>query len=237
MSNKKNANVLQYIRRQEYRRRLEEHEVWGHVGGRLYTLLKWLYFIDWAYIITFALGFIMWSYLRIDDILSFGFQYDAEEFIWHKNRMYFISILVVAAVAALVLFLIRKHLAFLITNSIVSVFFSVAFQSQDNVGKYVLFNLIPLLLLCAIGVCVYVIYFRDMKRENFEYNKLISYLYAQATKNNENYTEDQWQEYLDSIEFDYKTDILPDKPLKRSEKSRLKKAAAKSDFEEEADDE
>lgn len=236
MLNRKNENVLQYIRRREYRRRLKENEVWGHVGGRLYTLLKWIYVIDLAYILVFALGFILWSYFRIDDILSFGFEYDVKEFVWHKNRMYFIAMLTVAAVAALVLLLLKKHLAFVICNSTVSVFFAVGFQSQDNIRKYILFNLIPLIVLCAVGVGIYIIHYRDVQRENYEYNKLVSHLYKQATKDKENYTEEQWQEYLDSIEFDYKTDILPDKPLKRSEKSRQRKQAAKNGDEGEYDE-
>ena len=224
--------MLQHIRRREYRRCLKENEVWG-LRARLYTLLKWIYVIDLAYILVFALFFMV--YFRIDDILSFGFEYDVKEFCG-QNRMYFIAMLTVAAVAALVLLLLKKHLAFVICNSTVSVFFAVGFQSQDNIRKYILFNLIPLIVLCAVGVGIYIIHYRDVQRENYEYNKLVSHLYKQATKDKENYTEEQWQEYLDSIEFDYKTDILPDKPLKRSEKSRQRKQAAKNGDEGEYDE-
>lgn len=223
---KKNANVLEYIRRREYRRRLQENEVWGHVGGRAYTLLKWIYIIDFIYILIFALGFILASFLRIDDILSSGLEYNLEELIWHKNRTYFIIMLTVVALITLVFLLLKKHLAFLISNSIISVFFAVGFQTKENIGKYITANLIPLVLLLGIGIIIYIIYFKDKQWENREYNKLISHLYTQATKDKQSYTEEQWQEYLDSLELDYKTEYLSNKPPKRSQRSRMRKQDA-----------
>lgn len=222
---KKNKKILDIVRREEYRRRLEQYETWGHVGGRLYSISKIVYTLAFVFVLVIDLAYLMGSWLWINDAAHAGSSYDPVKLAITRNAVFIVLTMTLLLIAAFVLLLKKKMLPFLLFTWIPGILLAVHFYedlstqiSENGISIYLIRHGIALLLLLIFSVVLFVIGLRERRAETAAYNRLVAKIYASRTGDGKMFTDEEWEEILDRYDGE------PDRPLKRSQKAKRRKA-------------
>lgn len=219
----RNQKLLEYVRRKEYKRRLEEHEIWGHVGGRIYSVAKILYTIFFLAVELLNVTYIAFSGSR----LASHAQTPLENFGETRNALIVVVFGAVLLIAGYVLLAKRRPIGYVSCNAIASALLLLHYYNdmrtiteangvQDYLYRYGLWY--AALMLCILILAL--IQLRENAKEKKAYAKLEADLYARASKASDvPFTEADWEQLLEEY------DGTSDKPMSRSEKTRAKKEA------------
>lgn len=206
---KKNQALLLFVRRQEYRRRLEDKERWGHVGGRIYTIAKIFYIIGFLCVIIINLGYIIgliFSEISINSVLDAtqnSDQYSVSNLAASRSSLYLVSVMSCLLLAGFVLLLCKKHLAALVCTALpvapLLAHFYHDLADQINNGepsRYLLFHVLPLALMLVTAIIMFIINVKEKRAENAAYDKLAAAIYKKHAKEEGVMGQEEWEELL-----------------------------------------
>ena len=221
---KKNPALLQYLRRQEYRRRLEEREQWGHVGGRIYTAAKIFYIIGFLCALLVNLAYMLGRWLNIDEALQNPGLYSTANLSAARSALYLTAAMTLLLIAALILVLARKALPALVCTALPAVLLLTHFYQQlagqiakNGPARYLTSHLLPLAVMLAAAVILFVIQLRERRAENAAYEKLTAQLYQKHAAGKHSLSDAEWEKLLE----DYAAGVQP-KPDEAGEESSKK---------------
>lgn len=220
---KMNEKLLEYVRRKEYKRRLEAHEIWGHVGGRIYSLVKILYTI-----VFLALELLNLTYLAVTGsrLLS-NAQQPLESFAETRNAFLLALLGSLLLIVGYVLLVKRRPIGYVCVDLVASALLLAHYYNErhtiitengigDYISRYGLWY--AALLLCVLLLAC--IQLRENAKEKKQYTALEAELYRRAAAASDApFQEADWEKLL--CEYDGSSD----KPMSRSEKVRAKKEA------------
>ena len=199
---KKNQALLLFVRRQEYRRRLEDKERWGHVGGRIYTIAKIFYIIGFLYSLVINLAYMLGRWLLLQDSAQGLAEINDADY---RSALYLVLGMTVLQLAGLVLVFARKSLPALICTALSSVMLLVhyyqALAGQDEfanngISNYLVRHVLPLIILLAAAIILFVIHVRERRAENEAYDKLLKDIYKKHAKEEGVMGQEEWEELL-----------------------------------------
>lgn len=209
---KRNAAILQYVRRQEYRRRLEERERWGHVGGRIYAAAKIFYIIGFLCTFIINLAYMLGRWLNIDEATKNPEAYVTTNLSDARSALYLVSLMTLLLIAALILMLARKTLAALVCTVLPTALLLVHFyqqlsdqMSESGPARYLTSHLLPLAVMLAAAVILFLIQLRERRAENAAYEKLTADLYKKHAGGDRALSDAEWEKLLG----DYAAGIRP----------------------------
>lgn len=217
---KKNDKLLEYIRRKEYKRRLDAHEVWGHVGGKFYTLTK----------ILFTIGFVLTELVNIT-YLVFGISRYATQQDrladpgQTRNAILVVAIGSILLITAYILLVKRRPIGYLVCTILPSALLPLHFYNEmtssiaeNGIQNYLFKHALWYGLMVASILVLAVIQFRENIRENREYARTEAELYKRASRKSDTpFTEADWAEVL--AKYGDKTGLVAeDAPAEDTEK-------------------
>lgn len=221
----KNQDLLNYIRRTEYRRRLEAHEVWGHVGGRFYGLAKIIFTIAFAFALLVNITYVIYWISRY--VLEYSLLANPGE---ARNSIVIVSVMSVLLIADCFFIFKRKPILYLIFTLIPCIILPIHFYGEmtdiisgGGIFVYIYKHAAWYLLMLAMMTVMFIIQARETAKENREYARLEAALYkhASASANKTSvFSEGDWENMLKN----YNGEVFTDKPMSRSEKIRARKA-------------
>ena len=201
---KKNEAILQFVRREEYRRRLQDHERWGHVGGRIYTVAKIFYIIGFLFAVMVNLAYIIGRWLNIDAAVQSPDTYNTAHLSDARSALYLVAAMTLVLIAGLVLLLARKALPALICTALPVVLLLVHFLqsladqiSENGPGQYLTRHVLPLSLLLAASIVIFILHVREKRAENGAYEKLTAAIYKKHTGDDQVLSDDEWEALLE----------------------------------------
>ncbi|HIZ83870.1 MAG TPA: hypothetical protein H9668_05575 [Firmicutes bacterium] len=199
---KKNQALLLFVRRQEYRRRLEDKERWGHVGGRIYTIAKIFYIIGFLYSLVINLAYMLGRWLLLQDSAQGLAEINDADY---RSALYLVLGMTILQIAGLVLVFARKSLPALICTALSSVLLLVhyyqALAGQDEfanngISNYLFRHVLPLIILLVAAVILFVIHVRERRAENAAYDRLTREIYKKHAKEEGVMGQEEWEELL-----------------------------------------
>lgn len=207
---KKNQALLLFVRRQEYRRRLEDKERWGHVGGRIYTIAKIFYIIGFICTFVFNLFYMIGLREHLREVTSGIASYEVTKGFSSADTRSALSLVLamtVLQIVALVLILARKSLPALICTALSSVLLlvhyyqnmaqqAIATETTFNFLRYFYRHLLPLFIMLVTAVVIFVIHVRERRAENAAYDKLTKEIYKKHAKEEGVMGQEEWEELL-----------------------------------------
>lgn len=224
----KNEKLMDFVRRAEYKRRLDAHEVWGHVGGRLYTLIKIVYTIAFALAMLVNLTYLIFWCNRY--FSERGLLADPGS---ARNAILIVALMSVVLLAAYIFLARQKPAGYLPCTLAASLLLSLHFYGEmgdilatQGFLPYFFKHLLWYILLCLAALLLFLIQARENAALSAQYAKLEARLYDRASAETGVtgvFTEADWQRLLE--EYDGATQ----KPLSRSEKARRRKQAPPAD--------
>ena len=222
---KKNKKLMDFVRRAEYKRRLEAHEVWGHVGGRLYTLTKIVYTIAFALAMLVNLTYLFFwcnRYFSERELLA-----DPAS---ARNAILVVGLMSLVLAAGYIFVAKQKPSVYLPCTLASSVVLSLHFYGEmgdilasQGFLPYLFKHLLWYIFLCLTALILFLIQARENAALSARYAKLEAQLYSRASAETGVtgvFTEDDWQRLLEAYDG-----AGPEKPLSRSEKIRRRKEA------------
>lgn len=202
---KKNAAILQYVRRQEYRRRLEERERWGHVGGRIYTAAKIFYIIGFLCTLMVNLAYMLGRWLNIDEATKNPDTYITTNLSAARSALYLAAAMTLVLIAALILTLARRNLAALVCTALPAALLLVHFYQQladqmaeSGPARYLTSHVLPLAVMLAAAVVLFIIQLRERRAERVAYEKLTAELYRKHAGGDQALSDAEWEALLEN---------------------------------------
>lgn len=220
----KNEKLLEYVRRNEYKRRLDEHEVWGHVGGKLYTLIK----------ILFTIGFALAQLVNISYLAVWINRYVSEYANLANPGSTLNSIIIVGSMAALliaayVLLAKRRPIGYAVCTLIPSIVLPIHFYGEmsdiiaaSGLRNYILKHALWYAVMAVTMLIMLIIQLRENTHEKKMYEKLEAKLYdrAAASGGDSVFSEGDWEELLSRF------DGTEQEFISRAEKKRRRNKGA-----------
>lgn len=201
---KKNQALLLFVRRQEYQRRLEDKETWGHVGGRIYSTAKIFFTIGFLYEMVVNLAIIIALGAKISDAIQFPDQFQLATPTEIRTTLYLVVVSTALLLFGFILMLCKKHLPALlcivlpIAPLLIDLYRNQATQIANNgPARYFFLNVLPLCLMLITAIILYVIHVREKRRENEAYDKLTAAIYQKHAKDDKAMTEEEWEALLE----------------------------------------
>lgn len=195
---KMNQKLLDHIRRVEYKRRIDNHETWGHVGGRMYSTAKIFYTI--AFILCQMVN-ITYPVFAISRLAAEG-----EKLADAGNTRNAVIIVVLGAVMLLIAYILlamKKPIGYSLFTFIPSIFLAAHFYSDmsttiaaNGIKEYFVKHALWLILLNLTMLVMLIIQIRETLAERREYQYLEAKLYERAKKNGVDLADEQEFERL-----------------------------------------
>ncbi len=226
---KRNQNLMTFVRRKEYARRLKYHETFGHVGGTGYGILQTLWILDFAYLTLFSLGYVLSGISRY--FSSQGVADTAAA----RNAILTVAVAILCMVAALVL--LRKCIpnAYLPLAAVAGVLLAIQYGRDVSANRqhfYLLANLAECILLVGLALWLAGITWREQAYFRRVYNEIEERLYRRAVEQTPDGVVDpaQWDAILDAydpVEMEQiQNQWAGERKPTRSERHRARKQAA-----------
>lgn len=190
---------MAFCRKQEYSRRLDEHEVWGHVGGRIFIYSKIASFIAFIFVELVNLALIFGAVIRMADVNAAGSKVDPGQVAMLHNDLVVMISMGVLLFAGFVLMLFKRPYGALTGTCLPGI--ALVFQyfnnlSETSIGRFLLSHLLPISILIAAVVIMSVIIIRERKAETRAYDTLTASIYKRHSSEGKVFTESEWEEIL-----------------------------------------
>lgn len=196
---KKNPKLLEYVRRQEYKRRLEAHEVWGHVDGRFYGIVK----------IFYTIAFVLAQVVNIAYLAISANRYVSEKELLDnpgqtRNAIIIVALGIILLIAAYVLLAKRRPFGYLVCTLAPSVLLCFHYYNEmsgaiaeNGWQNYILKHALWYIILTALALVMMAIQLNENRKENKEYAAVEAKLYKRMAKNSDApISDEEWEELL-----------------------------------------
>ena len=203
----KNERLMDFVRRAEYKRRLDEHEIWGHVGGRLYTLIKILYTIAFALAMLVNLTYLLFWCSRY-----FGERELLADPGSARNAILIVGLMSVVLIAGYVFLARQKPAGYIPCTLAASAVLSLHFYGEmgdilasQGFTPYLFKHLLWYILLCFSALCLFLIQAKEDAFLSSQYARLEAQLYSRASAGTGVtgvFTEEAWQRLLEEYDGD-----------------------------------
>ena len=206
---KKNPNILERLKIKEEKagiRRLSVGSAWGKT-------CKVVYIISFVYAFFIKLIYMLSTYFQASYVIkNTGYEnltsHQLSQYADVKNSLLLVGIATTLLIASLVLLCKRIFVVALSINTAVTVTLCVhfAFRMSETLetyglaSSYTYYHLVPLALLFVTGTVYCIIGIRNKVLEDKAYIAFVDRLYQNHSKEIENLTDEEWEEFLSNYD-------------------------------------
>lgn len=196
---KKNQKLLEYLRRKEYKRRLEAHEIWGHVDGRFYGIVK----------IFYTIAFLLAQIVNIGYLALSGSRYILERQLLEnpghtRNAVIIVAAGMIALIAAYVLLAKRRPFGYFTCTLLPSLMLCFHYYNENDwmsaengLQSFMLKHALWYVILVVLALVMMLIQLNENRKENREYAGAEAELYKRMARNSDApISDEEWEELL-----------------------------------------